>query len=242
MKLTRKCYCCLIASLLLAYTVALALRCGHVDLDDFAPAKVLGDASILALAQRVKVKGRKIPAGEPALRQPVTVRVIQFDGTIVELTSSQLRGTPQRPLSTPERNAKLTDAANGALSSNAIEALQVSAGTIEQTGIESKVRINILFPFRIHISNSRLLKALAGRRITTGNSIIRSLIISSKCGKRVGGIYVNLIPHHAISRSYFQFIYPTGFEKRLVAKHPANTTSRKPTILFVSKIRTHHRF
>lgn len=117
------------------YTTALALQHGLVHLLDFAPEKVLGEAPILDLARRIVVDGRKVLPGVPALRQPVTLRILQTDGTVIERTSSQLRGTPERPMSTAERIVKLADAAQGALDLHAVKALQVAASTIERAGI-----------------------------------------------------------------------------------------------------------
>ncbi len=114
----------------LAYTLALAFSHGRVALAQFRPERVLGDAAVRDLAERIDVRAHDEDA---VFRQRMTVHLA--DGRRLERRLEDLKGMPERPLSDAELAAKLEDAAAGKLSASAVDQVGLACRALEQDGI-----------------------------------------------------------------------------------------------------------
>jgi 2-methylcitrate dehydratase PrpD len=113
----------------LAYTTALAFVHGRVALDQFRPARILGDRAVADLAARIIVRAHD----GAVFRQRMTVHL--KDGRRLERRLDDLKGMPERPLSEAELAAKLEDAAAGKLPAPAVAQIERACEQLEKDGI-----------------------------------------------------------------------------------------------------------
>lgn len=118
------------------YTVALALRRGHIAPADFRDRSVLSDAAgVLDLVARVGVEAIPLAPGPDDPIGPVTVRFTLADGRVIEKTAGPLKGSPEAPLSDAEERRKLEIAVAGVLPRRLLDALvaAIGEGNLTQT-------------------------------------------------------------------------------------------------------------
>jgi 2-methylcitrate dehydratase PrpD len=97
----------------LPFTVAVALNAGKMAISDFAPS-ALTNPAVLALAD--KVEGIYDPAFNWNLKLPAgKVEVITHDGRIFSRLGEDVPGTPERPMTWEELDAKFADCARVAV-------------------------------------------------------------------------------------------------------------------------------
>ena len=85
-----------------AYTVALALRHGGVQIDDFDADRIRGDQETQKLADSIRVT-----ANDEGYHQ---VHLRLSDGSTRKRRVKALKGTPERPLNRMEKRRKIDDA------------------------------------------------------------------------------------------------------------------------------------
>jgi 2-methylcitrate dehydratase PrpD len=99
----------------LPFTVAVALNAGKMAISDFAPS-ALADPDVLALAG--KVEGVFDPAFNWNLKLPAgKVEVVTKDGRTFARLGEEVPGTPERPMTWDELDAKFADCARVAVAS-----------------------------------------------------------------------------------------------------------------------------
>ena len=82
-----------------AYTFARALTDARVDLRSFQQSAI-SDPAVVALAAKVRTVDD--PAIDPAAIEPARVTVTRNDGSVVEMKSDTVKGSPQEPMSEAE--------------------------------------------------------------------------------------------------------------------------------------------
>ncbi len=114
-----------------AYTVALALITGKVDLAAFHD-KGVKDAQILALAERAFCA--EDPTSDFPVHFPGEVSITLKNGEVVSHRVATSLGTPERPLAVADIEAKFMDNATRVTSADAARALMQAVWSVETLG------------------------------------------------------------------------------------------------------------
>ena len=117
------------------YTVASALIHGRVDLDTFDPACIEADHAARDLAGRIHVSARPIPPGTTMYQVPVALSATMKNGKEWSLSTTDVLGSPAKPLTTEAMSRKMASCAKGALSQDEAGELEKWALSVRQAGL-----------------------------------------------------------------------------------------------------------
>ena len=119
----------------LPYCLAVALTRGRVGLDDFDPANVTSDTTVLERARHISMhpKAERVPGA--TWWWPHKVRMQLDDGSVREKEITALRGSLARPFLPEEQHAKLEEAGRDALSPEQLRSLADDCRRVGEQGI-----------------------------------------------------------------------------------------------------------
>ena len=122
------------------YTLSVALTRGRIGLNDFDPAQVTSDETVLEKTRRISVKPRTEHVPDATWWWPHKVQMRLDDGSVREKEVEALRGSVARPFLPDEQREKLAEAGRDALSPVELEALADASWQVGEQGVAPVTR------------------------------------------------------------------------------------------------------
>ncbi len=127
-----------------AYSFARALTDARVDLHSYQK-PAISDPAVVALAAKTRVVDD--PSIEPTAIEPARIKVTLNDGTVVEVKSDTIKGSPQEPMSEDELIAKFRGCLEFGLGASRADADKLAAAVMNiDTAADASAAIVGAFP------------------------------------------------------------------------------------------------